>query len=47
MKDSEGSGRPKNKIRRRFQELLDDDPTQTQQQLAGALNLPQDTISKR
>ncbi|GFX14259.1 mariner Mos1 transposase [Trichonephila clavipes] len=30
-----------------FKELLDDDPTQTQQQLAKALNMSQETISRR
>ena len=35
------------KVRRlAMQAALDDDPTQTQQQLAEALNVPQETISR-
>ena len=47
MKDSERSGRPQKCKDKQLQELLDDDPTQTQQQLAKALNVSQETISRR
>lgn len=46
MRDSERSGRPQKCEDERLQELLDDDPAQTQQQLAEALHVSQETISR-
>ncbi|KAL6255560.1 hypothetical protein P5V15_013904 [Pogonomyrmex californicus] len=47
VKDSERSGRPQKCEDEQLQELLDDDPTQTQRQLAEALHVSQETISRR
>lgn len=47
VKDSARSGRPQKCEDKELQALLDDDPTQTQQQLAIALNVSQETISRR
>ncbi|GFR10973.1 histone-lysine N-methyltransferase SETMAR [Trichonephila clavata] len=47
LKDSEHSGRPQSCQNEHLQELLDDNPTQIQQQLAKALNESQETISWR
>ena len=47
VKDSARCGRPKKCDDEQLQALLDDDPTQTQQQLAEALNVSQETISRR
>ena len=47
VKDSERSGRPQKCEDERLQELLDDDPTQTQRQLAEALHVSQETINRR
>ena len=47
MKDSERSGMSQKCRDEQLQELLDDDPTQTQQQLAKTLNVSQETISRR
>ncbi|GFW75248.1 mariner Mos1 transposase [Trichonephila clavipes] len=47
VKDNERSGRPQNLKNEQLQEFLDDDPTQTQEQLAKALNVSQETISRR
>lgn len=47
VNDSERSGRPQKCEDEQLQELLDDDPTQTQQQLAESLNVTQETISRR
>ncbi|KAL6261851.1 hypothetical protein P5V15_006937 [Pogonomyrmex californicus] len=41
------SGRPQKCEDEQLQELLDDDPTQTQRQLAEALHVSQETISRR
>jgi len=46
VKDSERSGRPQKCEDEQLQELLDDDPTQTQWQLAEALHVSQETISR-
>ena len=46
MKDSERSGRPQKCKDEQLQELLDDDITQIQQQLAKALNVSQETINR-
>ena len=40
------SGRPQKWEDEELQVLLDDDPTETQQQLAEALNVSQETISR-
>lgn len=47
VKDSARSGRPQKCEDEQLQALLDDDPTQTQQQLEKALNVSQETISRR
>ena len=47
VKDSARSGRPQKCENEQLQVLLEDDPTQTQQQLAKALNVSQETISRR
>lgn len=47
LKDSKRSGRPKTFVDAELQELLDEDPTQTQKQLAETLNVAQETISDR
>lgn len=47
VKDSERSGRSQKFEDEQLQELLDDDPTQTQRQLAEALQVSQETISRR
>ncbi|GFR14103.1 mariner Mos1 transposase [Trichonephila clavata] len=47
VKDSERSGKPQKCENEQWQELLDDDPIQTQQQLAKDLNVSQETISGR
>ncbi|XP_020295070.1 actin cytoskeleton-regulatory complex protein PAN1-like [Pseudomyrmex gracilis] len=47
VKDSERSDRPQKCEDEQLQELLDDDPTQTQRQLAEALHVSQETISRR
>ena len=47
VKDSERSGRPQKCENEQLEVLLEDDPTQTQQQLAKALNVSQETISRR
>ncbi|GFX30031.1 mariner Mos1 transposase [Trichonephila clavipes] len=44
---TESSGRSQKWKNEQLHELLDDDPTQTQQQLARALNMAQETISRR
>ncbi|GFR12578.1 histone-lysine N-methyltransferase SETMAR [Trichonephila clavata] len=47
LKDSESSGIPQSFKNEQLQELLDDNPTQIQQQLVKALNVSQETISSR
>lgn len=47
VKDAERSGRPKSFEDAELQALLDEDDTQTQQQLAEQLNVNQEAISKR
>ncbi|GFR29016.1 atrial natriuretic peptide receptor 2 [Trichonephila clavata] len=47
LKDCERSGRTQSCENEQMRDLLDDDPTQTQQQLAKALNVSQETISRR
>ena len=47
MKESECSGRPQKCEYDQLQELMDDDPTQSQQQLAEVLQVSQETISRR
>ena len=46
VKDSVHSDRRGRLVRRGMQAALDDDPTQTQQQLAEALNVSQEAISR-
>ena len=46
MKDSARSGRPQKCEDEELQALLDGDPSQTQHQLAEALNVSQETISR-
>ncbi|GFR12580.1 hypothetical protein TNCT_713441 [Trichonephila clavata] len=47
LKDSESSGIPQSFENEQLQELLDDDPNQIQHQLVKALNVSQETISRR
>lgn len=47
VKDRDSSGRPEKFEGGQLQELLDDDPTVTQGQLAEALHASQEAISRR
>jgi len=47
VKDSARSGRPQKCENEKLQVLLEDGSNQTQQQLAKALNVSQETISRR
>jgi Transposase. len=46
VNDSTRSGRPQKCEDKKLQTELDDDPTQTQEQLTEALNVSQETISR-